>query len=159
MTDTIKLAVIGGISGLFAYLSPLHDAIRILLFLFFVDMIVAMIAEIIIQKKPFKPKKFMTAFIYVAIYLSIVASVYVIGEHMGDTEQALFVDKIVTYVFIYFYCASTLKNLRVIVPYNRPIAFLEFTLGLEFTKKIPNLDDFLRKEKEDKNKDEKCEQN
>jgi len=154
MIDAVKLAGATGLSCLVAYFEPLRSAMFVLMFVFFLDMIIAIYADIVVNRKDFKPKKFLTAFFYVAIYLMIIVCVYIVGERMGDAEESLYVDKIVTYIFIYFYIVNILKNLRIIVPENRPIAFLEFTFGLEFLKRIPNLDEFIRHENKHKTKPE-----
>jgi hypothetical protein len=147
MVDLIKLFILGIISTIVSFLHPIQDAMFVLMFVFFGDMFVGIFADLIGKKDKFKAKKFMLAFASVAIYLSIMASVYIIGKKMGDTVEFLFIDKMITYVFIYFYIANILKNLKVLFTKRRPIFFLDFLLGLEFVKRIPSLDAFLRQEK------------
>jgi hypothetical protein len=152
--DTVKLTAVTAISSLFAYLEPLHGAMFVLVFVFFADMLIAIFTDLCINGKKFSPKKFLTAFFYVAVYLSIMASVYIIGERMGDGPESLFVDKATTYIFIYFYIVNIFKNLRLILPENRPIEFIEFSIGLEFVKRIPNLNEWMRREKDKTEKPE-----
>ena len=129
-----------------SYLQPVHNAMLVLIFMFLADMAFGILTDLFVNRKRFNPKKFMLAFFYVAIYLSIVSSIYVIGEHMGDVEESLFVVKTITYVFIYFYMTNTFRNLKTMFPNNKPIVFLEFVLCLEFTKRIPGLDEFLKRD-------------
>ena len=110
-------------------------------------MLFGFIADFII-KEQFSPKKFIMAFYYLAIYLSIVASIYVIGEKMGDVNEALFIVKTTTYAFVYFYTSNILRNLKTTFPQNKAIAFLYFVVGFEFTKRIPGLSEFLKREME-----------
>jgi len=98
----------------------------------------------------FKGKKFALSFASAAVYLSIMIGVYAVGEHMDDINESLFLDKIITYVFIFFYIGDILKNLKLLLPNSMPIAFLEFFFRLEFVKKIPHLEKFLNKQKSDK---------
>jgi hypothetical protein len=121
----------------------------VLLITFAADMLFGILADIIVNNKQLNAKKFLAAFAYLAMYLFIITMVYVVGERMGDETEALFVDKMITYVFAYFYLANILKNARLLFPGNRQIKFLDFLIGLEFTKKIPSLGEFLEKEKQE----------
>ena len=150
MTDFLKVILLTAISNALAYLSPIHNAMQVLAIVFIADMIFAMIADIVVLKNSFKPKKFLTAFFYVAVYLFVIVFVYVVGEKMGDEEQSLYIDKTITYIFIGFYCVNILKNLKIIAPDSKPIAFLYFMFGFEFMKRVPNLYEFMNGEKENK---------
>ena len=103
-----------------------------------------------VKKKNFNTGKILLSFFYVAIYLVILLSVYIVGVKMGDVNQALFVDKFITYVFIYFYVANIFKNLRILLPNNKPISFLDYVFHLEILKRIPSLSEWLEKQKEQK---------
>ena len=149
MIDIIKLFLATCVCSLLAYLQPVYDELFVLLFVFFSDMFLAILTDLTVNRNSFKPKKFLTAFFYLAVYLGIVASVFIIGERMGDEQEALFVDKMITYVFIYFYSINIFKNLRMLIPNSKAIEFLDFTFGLEFTKRTPNLDEWMRREKKD----------
>jgi len=150
MMDSLRLTIVTVLSGFFAYMEPIQRAMFVLLFIFISDMLIAIFTDIAINRNRFNPKKFLTAFFYVAIYLCIIGGIYIVGERMEDTEPALFIDKIITYIFIYFYVINIFKNLRTIAPDNKPIAFIEYTIGLEFMKRIPNLDEWMRRESEGK---------
>ena len=147
--DVFKVFKATVISGLMAYLEPVYNPMTVLMFVFIPNMIFGLVADLFIKNNRFIPKKFIFAFFYVAIYLSIVASIYIIGERIGDVEESLFFVKMTIYVFVYFYITNSLRNLTIIFPKNKPIAFLYFAVGLEFTKRIPALSEFLKRDKTD----------
>ena len=151
MTDALKLLTVTVTGTAISYVQPLHGAMIVLLVLFFGDMFFGILADLIVFRNSLSLKKFLLSFAYVAIYLSIITGIYFVGEKMGDEIQALFVDKLVTYVFIFFYAGNILKNLKHLLPKNQAIAFLEFLFRLEFVKKIPRLEEFLNKNKEKNN--------
>jgi len=151
MIDTIKLFLVTAISGLIAYIEPVHSAMVALIFVFSIDIVCGIFKVLFVCKKRIKPKKILASFIYVAIYLSIIASVYIIGVNMDDASEAIFVDKFITYVFIYFYITNILKNLKALVPKSKAISFLDYVFHLEMLKRIPNLSEYLNK---DKNKEQ-----
>ena len=155
-TDVVKLTSATIVSALIAYIQPLHKAMFALLYIFIINMVFGILSDIIVNRKRLSTKKFMLSMAYAAIYLSVIVSVYVVGEKMGDVWEALFIDKTLTYVFIYFYVANIFKNLKALFPRNRPIAFLDYILHLEVLKRIPELHRFLQNEENLKEKtDEK----
>ena len=148
MFDAIKVVAALALSSLLAYLQPVYNAMFVVFFIFTADMLLGISADIFVNRKRLNARKFIFAFLSFMIYTAIIASVYVIGEHMDDKDESLFVVKWLTYSFIYFYAVNILKNLRFLFPNVRTFAFLEFTVGLEFLKRIPALSSFLEKEKE-----------
>ncbi len=150
--DSIKLIIAGIISSIIAYLQPVHNAIFVLAGLVVIDLILGIYTDININKTRFNFKKAMFACFYAAIYASIIASTFVIGERMGDKDESLLVVKTLTYVFIFFYISNINKNLKRILPHSRIIAFLDFFVGLKFMERIPELGKFLEYEKKTKNK-------
>jgi hypothetical protein len=145
--DTVKIIGAFIIGGFLSSLQPLHGAMLVLSGLFFADVVLGIVTDLCINKNRFRTKKFIVAFAYLGIYLSIIASVFIIGLAMKDTDGALFIDKTLTYIFIYFYSANILGNLKQLFPQNRPIALLEYILHLEFIKRFQWLSDYLTHEK------------
>ena len=148
--DFLKSSIVGAVCILATYLQPLHAAMLVLFVIFMADMLFGVLADLIANKKKMNAKKSLIAFAYAAVYLFIIAKIYVIGERMGDKSEALFIGKWITYVFVYFYITNIIRNMLLLFPNSRQIKFLEFVLCLEFTKKIPGLGEFLEKEKKEK---------
>jgi hypothetical protein len=150
--DVIKTAIAAFISAILAYVEPVSNAMMLLIIAFVIDIFFGVICGVAVHNERFHFKKFILAATYLFIYLGIVAFVYTIGDYMGDEGGALFVVKTVTYLFIYFYSTNILKNLTLLFPNNRVFMALDYAVGLEFTKRMPWIDGFLKKENE--NKDE-----
>ena len=150
MGDAIKLFFATLLSLLFASAQAVHHAITVLLFAFFIDMIVGILTDILIHKQRLDAKKFLLSFIYIAIYMATIISIYFVGERMDDELESLFIVKTVTYAFIYFYGANILNNLAIMFPENKAIAFLNYWFGLEFIRYIPTLGSFLNRDKKQK---------
>jgi hypothetical protein len=62
---------------------------------------------------------------------------------MGDADEALYFVKILTYVFSYCYFSNILRNMKQLAPGNRAIAFLDYFIGLQIVKRLPEVADFF----------------
>ena len=149
MFDAIKLTAATVWSGAMAYLLPLHGAMHALLLVFVVNIVLGIFADLVVQKKTLNAKKFLLSFIMVSVYLSIIIGIYIVGEQMDDLTQSMFVDKTLTWMFIFFYGTDVLKNLKIIFPNSKPIVYMAYFLRLEFMNKIPHLEEFLNKDKKE----------
>lgn len=147
--DIFKTAVATGVSALIASLQPVHNAMLLLLIFAGCDILFGILAGIIASRERFSFKKFMLSACYLLIYLGIVVMVYAVGKYQEDLEESLYVVKVITYVFIYFYSSNILKNLHQLMPDNPVIKFLDYFIGLQFTKKIGLLEDFLKNSREE----------
>lgn len=143
MWDTLKIILVATIGSLYSYLEPIYNPMKVLAIVFFADIAAGVLVDLIRNNDRIRIKKFLIAVAFLALYFSIIASTYVIGEHMGDINEALFIVKTLTYVFSYFYVSNTLRNLRVLTPDNKQIAFLDYWLGLQVVKRLPDLAKYL----------------
>ena len=150
MWDTFKIILAAVIGSLYSYLEPVYNPMKVLAFVFFADIFAGVLVDLIRNNDRIRIKKFLVAVAFLTLYFTTIASTYVIGEHMGDIDEALFIVKTLTYVFSYFYVSNTFRNLKVLAPDNKPIAFLDYWLGLQVVKRLPDLAKYLglTKEKE-----------
>nr|DAE47093.1 MAG TPA: hypothetical protein [Caudoviricetes sp.] len=150
MLDTFRIFIVAVIGSLYSYLEPIYNPMKVLAIVFFADIIAGVLVDLIRNNDRIRIKKFLIAVAFLSLYFSIIASTFVIGEHMGDIDEALFIVKTLTYVFSYFYVSNTFRNVRVLIPDNKPIAFLDHWLGLQVVKRLPELAKYLGlgKEKE-----------
>lgn len=148
--DSIKTVTVTAISALLAYLGPVHNVMLLLFIMSGIDVLVGIPCSIAVEKERFRFKKFILAAVYLLIYLCIIALIYTVGQFQDDEAATLIVVKTLTYVFIYFYSANTLKNLHKLLPNHKGIAFMDYIIGLEFTKKVPQLEAFLNQKKQEK---------
>ena len=143
MLDSLKVLIVAVLGSLYSYLEPIYNPMKVLAIVFFADILAGVLVDLIRNNDRIRIKKFLIAVAFLALYFSIIASTYVIGEHMGDTNEALIIVKTLTYVFSYFYVSNTLRNFRLLAPENKPIAFLDYWLGLQVVKRLPDLAKYL----------------
>ena len=134
--DIIKTAVAAFFGACIATLQPVHNAMLLLLIFAACDILFGILAGLIAARERFSFKKFILAAGYLLVYLGIVVMVYAVGKYQDDTQEALYVVKVITYVFIYFYSSNILKNLHLLMPDNPVIRFLDYFIGLQFTRKV-----------------------
>lgn len=143
MWDTIKILITTALGGLVTYLEPIYNPIQVLGYVFFADIIAGVLVDIIRNNDRIRIRKFLISVAFLALYFWIIASTYFIGERMGDAEQAFFIVKTLTYTFTYFYASNFFRNMKLLAPNNKPIAFIDYFLGLQVVKRLPELAHFL----------------
>lgn len=154
--DTFKIFIMTLISAVLSYLQPIYAPIIVLGIVFFGDIAAGIAVDLVVNKDRIRTKKILFSLLFVALYASIIANTFIIGDYMGDKAEALKIVKVLTYVFAYFYVSNTLRNLCMLFPNNKPLAFLYYWLGLQVVKRLPDLARYLglgtpKIEKEDKN--------
>lgn len=152
MWDALKIIFTTAFGCLITFLEPVYNPIMVLAYVFVADIFFGIMVDLIINDDRLRLKKFILSVAFLALYTSIIASTYVIGKLMGDEKEALYLVKSLTYVFILFYVSNTFRNLKLLFPHNKPIAFLYYIFGLQILKKLPLLAKFLglTPDKEDK---------
>jgi len=137
--------------GFISYLHPLAGDIYSLLAIFTINFICGLLAGLFVQNDKASLKKFRKGWLTdIVLFFSLMAAIYFCGQQKGQQDQALNGISFITYSCFYFYGINILKNLNRLFPQNRVIAFLYYVLSFEFTKKIPGLERFLKKEEEAK---------
>lgn len=149
--DAVKLFMSGLIGAIVTYLKPIYNPVTVLAFVFTLDILFGVMVDIILNKDRIRIKKFLISVAFLTLYLLIIASTFFIGKQMGDMNEALYIVKILTYVFSYFYVSNSIRNMRQLAPASKPLAFLDYFIGLQVIKKLPELALFLGlTEKKDK---------
>jgi hypothetical protein len=151
MWDTIKIIATSIIGGIITYLEPIYNPVTVLGFIFVLDIVFGILTDLIRNDDRIRPKKFLIAVSFLAMYLVIIASTYVIGERMGDATEALYFVKIFTYVFAYCYASNILRNMKELAPGSKAIAFLDYFVGLQIVKRLPEVAGFFELTKKQKN--------
>ncbi|MDH6304598.1 hypothetical protein M2459_001333 [Parabacteroides sp. PF5-5] len=151
MWDLIKITVAGMIGSIINYLQPVYNPIIVLGYMFVLDIFFGILTDIIRNNDRLRLRKLLLSVAFLALYLLIIASAFFIGERMDDLDEALYIVKVLTYVFIYFYTSNILRNLHELAPGNNIIAFLDYFLGLQMIKKLPEVAEYLGITKKNKN--------
>lgn len=144
--DILKALAAAFIGTVLAVVQPVQGALTLLLTFAGIDIIFGIITGVFKSHERFGFRKFILAALYLMIYLGVVVMIYTVGRFQNDIDEALYLVKIITYVFIYFYSANILKNMKRLMPDNAVIRFLDYFIGMQFMKKSGAIADFLEQE-------------
>ncbi len=140
-------AVIGWITSVVLYFTPIHKLIIALTIAFTLSLILGILAGIIVQNESLSMKKALSALFELMVYFVVTAALFSIGKTIGNAGWVIDILRGITWGLIYFYAANWFKNLKRLFPKSRGIAFLHFVFNLEFVKKFPMIKDYLDDEK------------
>ncbi len=149
--NDFKTFIVYAIGGIATLLAPIQNFIYAMLLLFGINFIFGLVAAIV-KDEEWDTKKALWFFVYVAIFLFIVATTFLIGHLMGEHEQAVVVVKVLCYIAVYIFGTNIFRNLRKIVPYGSTwYKFFDlcyYTMSIKFIEKF----DFVKKWREDEEK-------
>lgn len=135
-------------SGFFAFVAPISGNLFSLVAIFFINFAFGLVASVVIKHERFSFQKAFRAISESAVFLMIVLIVLMIGKTMtGAFDSALQFISFITYTAFYFYGVNILRNAHALLPKSKTIKFLYKVLSVEFAKKIPFLEKFLKDEK------------
>ena len=144
--ENIKNLIACMLSALAAYFHPISDIVFCTVYIFGLNFVLGLIAGMAVDNESFSFKKAFMCIIHTCVFFLIIASVYFVGEHMGNQDGAIQCVTAVTYALIYFLAVNILKNLKALFVDNRWISFVYYCISMEFVKKIPFMSEFLKQE-------------
>lgn len=144
--DNIRGLIVCSLASLAAYFHPIQNVLIGIFWVFLLNFVFGLLAGLVRNKESFEFKKAFMCIIEACVFFVIIASVFFVGDYIGNKEGALQCVTSITYVLIYFYTVNIFKNLKLLFPNNKPIAFIHYVISIEFVTKIPNLDKFLKLE-------------
>lgn len=147
--EDFKTLIIVSLSSLAAYLSPISGVVFSVTLIFIVNFIIGYIAGMRVNHEDFSFKKAFSCMKEAGTFFIIVVCTYTIGEKMENTTGALQSISMITYSLLYFYTTNVFKNLKKLFPRSMWIAFVYYMISFEFVKKVPGLEEFLKR-KEDR---------
>lgn len=145
--ENIKSLFIGIITGIVAYLNPIAGDIVAMLAVFALNFIFGLLAALFACNENFSFRKAWKCVTEATIFFVLVCSIYFIGEQKDNKEGALQCISFVSYSVFYFYGVNMLRNMKLLLPDSRTIAFIYDVVSIEFAKKIPGLSHYLGKQK------------
>lgn len=143
--ENFKALFIGVLTGLAAYLNPISGDMVSMLAIFFLNFVFGLLAALFVVDEKFKFKKAWSCVKEATVFFALVCAIFFIGERKGNTEGAIQCVSFVSYSVFYFYGVNMLRNIKLLFPGNRTIAFLYDVASVEFAKKIPGLSSYLGK--------------
>lgn len=150
--EDFRILLVGVISAIISFFSPIHDYVFALAIIFFLNFFAGLLDDILVTGIGFKFKKFKHCIIEVAVYFLLLAGIYSVGEFTYNQSGAVQCISAVMLVIIYYYSVNILRNLKSMLPDSKPIAFLYYVLSFEILKKYPILKKFEEKEKDENTK-------
>jgi len=151
--EQLKTAYVASTICIFAYLSPICGSIIVLVCLFFADLIFGILASMLVRKQKLKGKKAIREFASLAVYIVIISGVFFVMNTMGHKHIALPIVSVITYAFLYFYSTNIIRSLRELFPRSMQLKFIEFVWCLEFIKRVPFMEDFVKFKEENKKRE------
>lgn len=145
--------LIGWTSSVLFYFLPIMDLIYGLLIAFALSFLVGIIAGVRVQNESVSKDKAFVAFKEVAIYLVILASLFVIGDRMNSHDFIYQVMSTITWGLIYFYFISSMKNLSRLNPQSKGLRYIYFVIDLQFLKRTPTIMEFEKIDNQNNNTD------
>lgn len=138
-TDNLRTIAVGVSTPIIAFLSPTDGFIYALILAFSFNIFCGMRADgvSIIKCSNFSCSKFKNAIIELLVYLLIILVVFSGMKFAGDTNQALFVSKTISYVFMYVYFMNGIKNLIKAYPDKIALRIIYHVIRLEFKRASP----------------------
>lgn len=143
--ENIKALLVGTLSALAAYLSPISSIMFSILYVFLLNFVFGYLTGMSTGERFSFKKAFHTVKEVCAYYL-ILVSIFIIGERMGDGKAALQAITTITYAFIYFYAVNIMRNLSLLFKDSRSLAFIYYVISFEVIKRVPFLESFVKKE-------------
>lgn len=142
--ESFKGFLMGAVSAVLAYFHPISDIVFSVFYVMALNFVFGLLAGMAIHDESFSFKKAFMCIVHTCIYFLIVASIYFVGEHMGNSAGAIQCVTAVTYALLWFLCVNIFRNLRELFPSYRWIGFIYYALSMEFVKKIPFMENFLK---------------
>lgn len=112
--DDLKTIIVYVVGAIFTLLTPIHNFMVAMLILFGINFVIGLVASVV-SDEGWETKKALWFFVYVAIFLVIACSAFIIGHFMSNEEQAIAVVKILCYLAVYIFGTNIFRNLCNIV--------------------------------------------
>lgn len=151
--DELRTLIVYVVGAIFTLLTPIHNFMVAMLILFGINFMFGLIAARVC-KEEWSTKKALLFFVYVAVFLIIACTAFIIGHYMNNEEQAIAVVKILCYMAVYIFGTNIFRNLRGIVSKNtawyKLFDLCYYVLSVKFIERF----DFVKKWQEERNNTE-----
>lgn len=145
MLDNLRYFLMGLISAMAAFFSPIRDFMTAVVILFIVNFICGVTADIV-GGHTWSSKKALIFILYCFIYFGLCAFIFACGHFMRNENGAVQCISYICYVALYIYGTNIIRNLKKCVIVGsalyRILDIIYFVLTFEFIKKIPYLKEY-----------------
>jgi hypothetical protein len=147
--ENLKNLLASAISLIASYFMPVQNIFIAIAWMFVLDFICGYVSGKIAKNEKFDRKKAFKFFIEASAIFLLMASIFFVGERIGNIKGALQCISGVVYAVVYFYGCNILKNLNELFPENKLIKFLYYIISIEFVKEVPFLSNYNKKNEKD----------
>lgn len=133
------------ISAVVAYFAPIESIFLGVAWVFVVNFVFGLLNGIVVKNEIFSFRKAFSCFVEAMVLYVLMATIFLVGDRIGNQSGAMQCITAVVYALIYFYAVNILRNIKGLFPGNKTIRFLYWILSIEFVKEIPFIGDYLAK--------------
>ena len=153
----IKGFFLAAISAILSFFMPIEDFIIAMIFLFGLNFIFGLVADIT-NGKGWNKKKAEMFFIYCFIFFIIAVSMFVIGHFMHAYTEAVQGVKYLCVISLWFFSVNITRNWMSITPisstFHNIAYFLNYILSIQFIERIPFMKEFIQEKEKQKKEQE-----
>lgn len=153
MMVQIKGFFLAAISAILSFFMPIKDFIIAMIFLFGINFIFGLVADIT-NGKGWNKKKAEMFFVYCFIFFVIAVSIFVIGHFMHAYIEAVHGVKYLCIVSLWFFAVNITRNWMSITPvgstFHNIAYFLNYILSIQFIERIPFMKEFIQEKEKQK---------
>jgi phage-related holin len=145
--------------SILAYLKPISGDLQSLIALFAINFIVGLLNGLLVRGESFSYKKAWQCINEAVMFLMLICFAYFITERVENQTEGIRIISFFVWSIIYFYVVNIIRNLCGLF-HHHPIAyrtlnFIYYIISIEFVKRLPELGDYLKKEKRDNENESK----
>ncbi|MBE6297531.1 MAG: hypothetical protein E7088_03430 [Bacteroidales bacterium] len=152
--DTLRLVAASLFANIAGLLFPIRNDMFGLVFLFTVNFIIGVLADVG-NHREWSFRKAFRFFRDAAVYFVMITSIYLLGHFKGEEEAAVHCVSFMIYVAIYFYGTNILRNARMITGERstlfRVLNFLYYIFSLRVLERSNWLKDYFEYESSNRN--------
>lgn len=153
--DSVKIIFASLLANIAGLLFPIKNEIFGLVFLFSVNFLMGLLADVG-NHRDWSFRKAFCFFRDATIYFVMVTSIYMLGRLKGEEVAAVHCVSFMIYVAIYFYGTNILRNARLITNEKstlyRILDFLHYIMSLRVLERYTCLKDYFNYEKREENR-------
>lgn len=150
MWDSIRYFLMGLLSAMAAFFSPIQDFMKAAVILFIVNFVCGLLADVV-HGRGWDTKKALVFVLYCFLYFGLCAFVFACGHFMRNEHGAVQCVSYICYVALYIYGANIVRNLKGVVAKGssmyKILDIIYYVITFEFVNRIPYLSNYIDNKK------------
>lgn len=129
--NQIKTFAAVSVASLAAYFEPVQSILAGISWLIVLNFLFGLVANVVRRREAFRLRKALRCISEAVVFLLLLVSIFYIGDHLGSRGESIQAVSTIAYAMSYFYALNIGKNLKVLFPGSKAIAFLYGLLSIE----------------------------